>query len=334
MNRLGIRLLIILSFVLIVLPNNLLAAPFYEGKMLRIVVGFPPGGGYDRMGRLLSVYLPKYLPGKPKVIVVNLPGAASVIAANNLYNIERPDGLTIGTINAGLPFAQLLGADGIRFDIRKFSWIGSTSEEASLFTVRSDSPYKSVNDLRKAKEPIQVGSSGPANQNYQFSALLKEFAGFNFKLINYPSAPEGLLALERKEVDGQAGTFSSLTPYIKRGLVRPLIQGRIKTPGLESLPIDEDLAYEKRGKTLMALRSVSDSLARPYVAPPNTPPERMKMLRNAFDQVTKDPAFLAEADKNAIKIRYVTSEESLKLLNFILSQPEDIVRDFGKYIKF
>ncbi len=286
------------------------------------------------MGRLLSVHLPKYLPGKPRVIVVNLPGAASVIAANNLYNIEKPDGLTIGTINAGLPFAQMLKADGVMFDIRKFSWIGSPSEEASLFTVRSDSPFKSVNDLRKAKEPILLGSSGPANQNYQFAALLKEFAGFNFKLINYPSAPEGLLALERKEVDGQAGTFSSLLPYMNRGLVRPLIRGRIKAPGLENLPIDEDLAFDKRGKTLMALRSVSDSLARPYVAPPNTPPERMKMLRNAFAQVAKDPAFLAEAEKNAIKINYVTAEESLKSLNFILSQPEEIVRDFGKYIKF
>lgn len=320
--------------VALVLPVELMAAPFYEGKIFRIVVGSRPGGGYDRMSRVLAKYLPKYIPGKPTIIVENVPGAASLIAANNLYNLEKPDGLTIGTFNQGLPFAQMLKAQGVRFDITKFEWIGSTSREASLFTVRSDLPIRSVNDLRKIKDPMPVGSSGPENQNYQFPALLKEFAGFNFKMITYPSATEALLNLERKETDGQAGTYSSLTPYIKRGLIRPLIRGRISARGIENLPVDEDLTTDKRGKTIMALRSAADTNARPYVAPPRTPPERMKIIRDAFARVVKDPVFLEEAERSSMMIEFTPAAESLKVVKFIINQPEEIVREFGKHISY
>lgn len=335
MNRQVVRFLVlaVLSFV-VMSAGSLSAAPFYAGKTLRIVVGSRPGGGYDRMSRLLAKHLPAFLPGKPTIIVENNPGAASMIAANNMYNLEKPDGLTIGCFNQGLPFAQLLKSPGVRFDITKFAWIGSAAREASLFTVRSDLPYRSVNDLRKVTEPIPLGSSGPENQNYQFPALLKEFAGFNFKLITYPSATEALLSLERKETDGQAGTYSSLTPYLKRGLIRPLIRGRITAPGIENLPVDEDLTTDKRGKTIMALRSAADTNARPYVAPPKTSPEIMKMLRDAFARVTKDRAFLSEAEQNSVAIQFTPAEESLKVVKFILSQPDDVARDFGKFIKF
>ncbi len=335
MNRhvTGILVVFALLFAFL-LPASLPAAPFYADKKLRIVVGSRPGGGYDRMSRLLAKHLPRYLPGKPTIIVENNPGAASMIAANNMYNLEKPDGLTIGCFNQGLPFAQLLKSPGVRFDLVKYAWIGSASREASLFTVRSDLPYKSVSDLRKVKEPIPLGSSGPENQNYQFPSLLKEFAGFNFKLITYPSATEALLSLERKETDGQAGTFSSLTPYIKRGLIRPLIRGRISVKGIENLPVDEDLTTDKIGKTIMALRSAADTNARPYVAPPKTSPEIMKMLRDAFAQVTKDPAFLKEAESSMVMIEWTPAEESLRVVKYILNQPEDVARELTKFIKF
>lgn len=324
----------LISLAVFILPARLPAAPFYEGKKLRIVVGSQPGGGYDRMSRLVARYLPKYLPGKPTIIVENVPGAASMIAANNLFNLEKPDGLTIGTFNQGLPLAQLMRGRGVRFDMRKFAWIGSTAREASLLTVRSDLPYKSVSDLRKVKEAIPLGSSGPENQNYQFPTLLKEFAGLNFKMVIYPSTTEAMLGLERKEVDGAGGTYSSLSPFLKRGLIRPLIRGRIKAPEMENLPVDEDLATDKLGKTMMALISAAGTNARPYVAPPNTPPELMRLLRNAFSSVTKDSSFLEEANRNSIMIDFLPAEESLKVVNFVLSQPQEMVREFGKYIVF
>jgi tripartite-type tricarboxylate transporter receptor subunit TctC len=141
--------------------------------------------------------------------------------------------------------------------------------------------------------------------------------------------------VERKEVDGQANFYSSLKPYISRGVIRPLIRsGRTSAPGIENLPIDEDLATDKRGKTLLALRSAADVIARPYVAPPKTSPEIMKMLRVAFAQVEKDPAFLADAEKNLQATDYVPADEIMKVLDFIMDQPEDIVREFGRYVKF
>ncbi len=323
-----------LLFFLVVSPPNLYAAPFYEGKTVRIIVGSQPGGGYDRMSRLMAKYMPKYIPGKPTVIVENVPGAGSLIAASNLYNLEKPNGLAFGTFNQALPFAQLLKAPGVRFDLTKYAWIGAASSEPSLFTVRSDTPYKSVGDLRKAKDPIPLATAGPQTMTYQFPILLQEFAKLNFKLITYQSATEGLLAVERREADGQAGTASSLAPYIKRGLVRPLIRGRIIPAGFENLPVDEDLTTDARGKTLMALRSSADSIARAYVAPPQTPPEKMKILRNAFAQAMKDPAFLAETNNYGMLTVHTPAEECLRVINFIFNQPEDVVRDFGKFVKF
>ncbi len=335
MRRIKIRITILILFCLVLLiPFQLAAAPFYEGKTLRIVCGSLPGGGYDRMARLLARHLPKHIPGKPTVIVENVPGAGSMIAAANLYNLEKPNGLVIGTFNQGLPFAQLLKAKGVRFDLMKYEWIGSTAREASIFTVRSDLPYKSVNDLRRVKEPIPLATAGPTTMTYQFPALLQEFAGLNFKMISYPSGTEGLLAVERKEADGTASVYSSLKPYINRGLIRPLIRGRISAAGIENLPIDEDLTTDGRGKTLMALRSAAGSFAWPYVAPPKTSLANMTILRNAFSRSIRDPAFIADADKFGMTTEYVTAEESMKILNFIFSQPEDVVHDFGRFIKF
>ncbi len=177
-------------FILIALlfPVKLPAAPFYEGKIIKIISGHEAGTGYDRMCRFLAMALPKHIPGKPTIIVENMPGGGSRIAANHLYNIAKPDGLTIGSFDRGIPFAQLLKAQGIKFDIKKFSWIGSPAVAASIFCIRSDLPYKTFDELRNSNKPIYVGSSGPSATDYQFCILLKEFAGVNIKFVNYPSS--------------------------------------------------------------------------------------------------------------------------------------------------
>ena len=137
------------------------AAPYYEGKTIKLVVGYKPGGGYDRMARLVAKYLPNYLPGKPAVIIENMEGAASVIAANYVYNIARPDGLTIGTFNRAIPFAQLTKLDGVKFDLLKYAWIGSMAIEGTVFAVRSDLPYKTADDLMKIKSPLMMSMDAP-----------------------------------------------------------------------------------------------------------------------------------------------------------------------------
>ena len=333
MKRL-VLLALILFFVIFNINQKAWAAPFYEGKVIRIIVGHEVGGGYDRITRLLAKHLPKYLPGKPAVIVESMPGAQSMIAANYLYNIAKPDGLTIGTFDRGLPFAQLLKMDGVKFDLPKFAWIGSAASETMILALRNDLPYKNIDDLRKAQEPIILAGVGSGASDTQYPTLLKEFAGFNFKMINYPSSAASILAIERKEVDGRAGSYSSLKPYIERGLVRPIVRSRESSPGVESLPINEDLTTSKVGKTIMAMMAAADHIGRPYAAPPKTPPNLMTALREAFAKVAKDSALQAEAQKIMMPVNYIPADDALKVLNYVLNQPDNIVKEFGKYVKF
>lgn len=314
--------------------NGLLAAPYYQGKRITIMVGSQPGGGYDNMARMLARHLPKYIPGNPTILVENNPGAASMIVANQIYNIAKPDGLTIGAFQRGIPLAQLQKAEGVKFDVMKYSWIGSPAVEATVLTLRTDLPFKTIDDLKKAKEPIMLGSSGPTESSSQFALLLKEFAGINLKMVVYLTGTEARLAVEKKEVDGRAGSMSALKALIERGVVRPWIRGRVSEPEIESAPVDEDLTVDKKGKTMMAMRSTLDLIGRPYVAPPGTPPEIMNILRDGFAKVAKDPELLGDSKKFILSIQYTNAEETMKRLSFVMSQPEDIVKEFSNYVKF
>ena len=311
------------------------APPYYEGKAITMIVGFSPGGGYDRLSRILAKHMPKYIPGTPTIIVQNLPGAGTMIAANQLYNMTKPDGMTFGIFNRGLPFAQLLKAEGVKFDLRKFSWLGSAAVETATLAIRRDLPFKTLTDVLKAKEPIMIGSGGgPSDSNTQFIILLKEFLKVNMKIINYPASPDVMLAVERKEVDGRGASFSSIKPFVDRGLVRCWIRGRCVEPGIENLPVDEDLTADKVGKTIMAMRSAADGVGRPYVAPPGTPANIMNILRDAMAKALKDPEMREDAKKNLMEVRFVPPEECLKLVNYVLDQPQEIVREASKFIKF
>lgn len=316
------------------LPAQLLAAPYFEGKRITIVVGYAAGGGYDRMARVLAKHLPKYIPGKPTIIVENMPGASSIIASNYIYNVAKPDGLTIGSIERGLPIAQLLKAEGIKFDLTKYSWIGSVASEATVLTLRTDLPYKTFDGLLKAKSTIMLGCTGPGDNAAQFSLLLKEFVGVNLKLINYPSNADIWLAIERKEVDGVGGSYTSMKPVIERGLIRPLVRSRLSEPGIEDLPVDEDLTADKMGKTIMAIRTAPCRVGRPYVAPPKTPADIVNTLRDAFGKAAQDQELKEDSKKLLITIDYLPADECLKVLNYVLNQPEDIVKEMSKYLKF
>ena len=331
----GKRFLIVFAICSVLLSSvDLMGAPYYEKKTLRIVAGFAPGGGYDRISRILAKHLPKYIPGRPTVLVENMPGAGSFIAANYIYNIAKPDGLTIGIFVRGLPFGELYKLDGVQFQTEKFSWIGSAAVESTVLTIKADSPYKTFNDLLKAKSPIYLGITSPTDVGNTFPMILKEYLGLNPKMVAYIGRAEVMLAVERKEVDGGASTYSSIKQYIDKGLVRPLIRGRVSEPGIENLPVDEDLTQDSKAKALMAMRSAPDRMGRPYVAPPGTPPAVMKILRDAFAAVAKDPELRAEAKKFQMTVEYVPAEECLKIVKFIFNQPPGIVKEFNKYVNF
>jgi tripartite-type tricarboxylate transporter receptor subunit TctC len=310
-------------------------AQYYAGKTVTIVVGYKTGGGYDATARVLARHLPKHIPGKPNVIVQNMPGANSIIAANHVYAVAKPDGLTIGTFNRNLPIAQLTRVEGVKYDMAKFAWIGSAASECTVLAIRSDLPYKSFDELRKSKQQIVIGATGPGANTYDFPLLLKEFLGVNIKLVSgYQSSADIMLAVERKEVDGRAGSFTSIRPFIDRNLVRPILRARATEPGVENLPIDEDLAPNPRAKAIMALRSAPEVVGRPYVMHPNTPPEHLKTMRDAFAAAIKDPELVAESKKAKMDLEFVDGDFAVKVMNEVLSQPKDIVEEFSKYIKF
>ncbi|HEY3074856.1 MAG TPA: tripartite tricarboxylate transporter substrate-binding protein [Burkholderiales bacterium] len=311
------------------------AAQSFAGKTVTIVVGYKAGGGYDATARLLARHLPKHIPGKPTVIVQNMPGANSIIAANHVYAVAKPDGLTIGTFNRNLPIAQLTSVQGVKFDILKFQWIGSAANETTILAIRNDLPYKNFDELRKAKQEIVIGSTGPGANTHDFPLLLKELLGVKIKLVSgYSSSADIMLAVERKEVDGRAGSFTSLRPFIDRNLVRPIVRARSTEPGLEKLPSDESFAPNARAKAIMALRSAPELVARPYVLPPATPAEIVKTMRDAFAKAIKDPELEKEGEKAKMDLEFTPGDEALKILREVMHQPKDIVDEFSKYIKF
>ena len=311
------------------------SAQDFAGKTVTIIVGYKAGGGYDATARLLARHLPKHIPGKPTVIVQNMPGANSIIAANHIYNVAKPDGLTIGTFNRNLPIAQLTRVEGVKYDMAKFAWIGSAASECTVLAIRSDLPYKSFDELRKSKQQIVIGATGPGANTYDFPLLLKEFLGVNIKIVSgYQSSADIMLAVERKEVDGRAGSFTSIRPFIDRNLVRPVLRARATEPGVENLPIDEDLAPNARARAIMALRSAPEVVGRPYVMHPNTPAEHLKTMREAFAAAIKDPELVAESKKAKMDLEFVGGDVAVKVMNEVLSQPKDIVEEFSKYIKF
>jgi tripartite-type tricarboxylate transporter receptor subunit TctC len=310
-------------------------APSFAGKTITIIVGYKPGGGYDATARMLARHLPSHLPGKPTVIVQNMPGGNSIIAANHMYNVAKPDGLTLGTFNRNLPIAQLTGVQGVKYDMTRFAWVGSAANETTILAIRNDLPYKSFDELRKAKEPVVIGSTGPGANTYDFPLLLKDLLGLNFKIVSgYSSSADIMLAVERKEVDGRAGSYSSIQPFIDRKLVHPVIRARTTDKRLQELPFDENLAPNPRAKAIMALRSAPEQIARPYVLPPRTPADTVKAMRDAFAATIADPATRAEAKKAQQDLEYTSGEEAEKILKEVLTQPKDIVAEFSKYIKF
>jgi tripartite-type tricarboxylate transporter receptor subunit TctC len=320
---------------LVMLPLAAAAQPSFSGKTITIIVGYKPGGGYDGTARMLARHLPQHIPGKPTVIVQNMPGGNSIIAANHMYNVAKPDGLTIGTFNRNLPIAQLTGVQGVKFDITKFAWIGSAANETTILAIRDDLPYKTFDELRKAKEPVVIGSTGPGANTYDFPLLLKDMLGLNFKIVSgYSSSADIMLAVERKEVDGRAGSYSSIQPFIDRKLVHPVIRARTTDKRLQQLPLDEDFAPNPRAKAIMALRSAPEQIARPYVLPPGTSADIVKAMRDAFAATISDPATQAEAKKTKQDLEFTSGDEAEKVLQEVLSQPKDIVAQFSKYIKF
>lgn len=318
----------------------LIAAPamaqgsFYEGKTVTVVIG-ASGGSLEIGARIAARHLGRHLPGNPAVIVQNMTGAAHLVATNHVYNVAKPDGLTLLAANPNVGIAQLTKVEAARFDLRRFQWLGSTGADGVMLSIRNDLPYKSWDELKKSDRELVVGTTGPGSNAHDFPLLLKEFAGAKFKLVSgYPANADILLAIERKEVDAWAAFATTIKLAADRGAVRPIVRGRVAIPGYENLPVDETLASSPVGKAIMGIRAAPLAIGRAFAAPPATPAERVKLLREALAKAVKDPEFIEEMKKTRIEVGYISPEEVLKMFNGLLDQPAEVQKEMVKYIKF
>lgn len=317
---------------------------FYKGKQIKIVVGASAGAASDLYARVVANHLPKQIPGKPEVIVQNMPGGGSITAANYVYSVAKPDGLTLGAVTAPIYFAQLLGRKEVQFDWAKFAWIGTPEENDEMFFIKSDLPYKTLLDLRKAAEPPRCGAPGVGSTGYYIPKLLEEIFALKINLVTgYPGAADVDVAVERNEVHCRGTTISAFfgrepgRTWAKNGYVRILVQTGDKrnhrlpaTPTIWELMDQEKVPEAKRRLARVVLGP--GGFGRPILATPGIPVERVNLLREAYTKMLKDPEFVADANKRQWEINPVAGERLETLAKEVISQPPEIIEQMKKIL--
>jgi len=324
--------------LLIVSPDGLQAQTnFYQGKTVTIVVGTVPGGLYDRWGRLFGRIMGKYIPGNPGMVVQNMPGGGSMVAANYLYGVAKPDGLTIGMFQTHMYLQQMVQLPEVKFDVLKFNWIGSQEKGTMMLYIRGDSPYRSIDEIIKAKEPPKCGATGLSDQTTLFTRLLDETVGTRFtRVMGYKGGSEVDLAMERGEIICRATRVTvhfSREPFLtwdKKGFDRHLVQaGEKRDARLPDTPTIFELMDKYKtsdvGRRFARVLLAGDDLGRPMVAPPAVPRERVKILREAYNKALKDPELLDEVKRSRLDMEPITGQEIEAIYKDLMDQPPAVV---------
>lgn len=297
------------------------ANSFYDGKTLTYIVSTNPGGGYDTYGRLVARYLEKHLP-VDKVLVRNVPGAGHIIGANQIY-ASKPDGLTIGTFNTGLIYAQILQRKGVKFDLRKMSWIGKAASDSRVLILGKKSGFGSFEDFAAATTPPKMAVSGVGSAAYNDMSLLAKALGFKVELVPGFKGNEGEMSILRNEVTGTIGSRSSLAPFVKNGHAVYAVE--VGGPPNSEIPRAEAFAKTAEGRSLVALIASQGALGRLTAGPPGIPDDRLAELRGAYGKALSDPDLLKEAEKLGIPIDPAVGEDVADMVNAALNQsPESV----------
>lgn len=325
----AVALAAILSPSLILSAATTQAQPvgdFYKDKQLRLIVANAPGGDYDLAGRLVSRHITRHIPGNPAIVVNNMPGAGTIIAANHLYNVAPKDGTVFGTFSRNLPSQAVLGRDTIKFDPRLFGWIGGVGLPSRVCVVRSSSPIKSVEDL--FTQELVVAGTGAGSTPSTIPKVLNNVLGLKMRIVEgYGSTSAAIQAVERGEVEGLCQTFSTFknlrAHLLDEGKVRVLFNTEATTfPYLPNIPSVFQFAKTEEQKQILTFVTSSVELSRPFVMPPGVPAERLAVMRAAFAAAVKDPLLIAEADKQKIDITYRSPDDLLKLIHSLFATPK------------
>jgi tripartite-type tricarboxylate transporter receptor subunit TctC len=294
---------------------------FFEGKTVRIVVGFSAGGGYDTYSRAIGRHLGRHIPGKPSVIVENMPGAGSLIAANHLYKIAKPDGLTVGNFIGGLVLGQVLGHQGIEFDARKFAWVGVPSRDTAVCAVTKASGVTSAEAWMSAKTPLKLGGTGVGATTDDVPRILAATLGLPIQLVRgYKGTAEIRLAAESGEIAGGCWQWESVRATWRKGLdageVVILLQVAPKPlPDLPNIPLAPNLAKNEEARQLIHAGIMTPtSMSRLYALPPATPADRVQTLRSAFMETMRDPEFIADTKRAKLEVDPISGDELTRLV--------------------
>ena len=304
-----------------------LAEDYYKGKTIRIVVGFSAGGGFDTYARAISRHMSKHIPGQPAIVVENMTGAGSLIAANHVYKVAKPDGLTIGHFIGGLFLGQVLGQKGIEFDARKFEFIGAPITDHVVCAMTKASGITSVEKWMESKTPVKMGGIAPGTSTPDNATRIFKYAlGLPIQLVTgYKGTADVRLAAENGEIAGGCWGWDSVSVTWRKALdagdVVVVLQANRKThPDLPKVPQAIKLAKTEEGRKMIDVGVLSDSdIVRTYTLPPGTPKDRVQLLRKAFDATLKDPEFLADAKKSRLNVDPVS--------------PADIEKDISNLFK-
>jgi len=291
--------------------------PFYKGKMVRIVVGYPPGGGFDTFSRLLARHLKRHIPGRPSIIVQNMPGAGSLVAANRVYAMQPSDGLTIVNFHYTVALQAFLGDPAVRFDAAKYHWLGEPSIGAlpRVLFVRTGLGIRTLEDLKRRKEPLALGESARGTGAAVAGEFLRSIGLPVRNVLGYRGSAAVFAAIERKEVDAritsQASVQTTYRRFLDEGMIRPILSlgtdPRVKPfPGVATL---DDLKLDADQTELADFLVKTWSHLRIYGVPPGVPQKRLAVLREAFSKAVKSPKFMKDAERQGVIVSPSSWEE-------------------------
>lgn len=327
------------AFLVVAVPSAAAAddkaiAEFYGKRTVTIAVGFSPGGNYDLYARLVSRHIGKHIPGNPTVIVQNMPGAGSRRLANTLANVGPHDGTMIGLPNQGIAMDQALGTEGVKFDARKFNWIGSPIEDNNVFWGWHSNPVKTIEDARR--QEFIVGATGPGSPTTYYPRIMNELIGTRFKVVSgYPGSNELDFAIEKGEVGGRVVSWTSLkitADWIAAGKANVMLQfGLRKSAELPNVRMLQDLAANPKHREIFEFLCLVPAMGRPFFMPAGVPAERVAAIRQAFAATMTDPGFVEDIRRARLDISPLTGEEIARVVAMKFNAPED-VRAVGKKV--
>lgn len=307
---------------------------FYSGRTMDMIIGYSPGGGYDQYARLVARHLGKYIPGNPEIVPRNMPGASSFLATNYLYSVAAQDGSVLGAVAQSIGMSQAMGEVQLDGNVGEFAYIGSPTMENNVLITWHTSPVATVEDAIETEIPI--GATGGSTSS-QYPSIMNALLGTKFEIITgYPGGNEINYAMESGEVDGRGSVnWASLVPlgWYEDGLINVLVQvGLQRETALPDTPLLFELAQNDDDEQLLRLLSAPTAMGRPIMTTPNVPVERVQALRDAFDQMIADPAFVQAAEAEGLSIIPISGADLQTISDEILYTPEEVAQRLGEFI--